>query len=1083
MADTSETIRMRLELETKAAEAAMKNAVNTIKEEANKTKKSFSEIGEALKTAFVGTIPEWEKYKIAVDKAVASLQQAENSIERQIMATKTEVAMMENLAAAAQKVTLTKLGESTLAANAQRQGVSTGDAEMLRQMNVSANQAAAKELANRAIIQDNLNQADAKALALQEQLVGGLSARAVAESNVALAQKNIVASNLAETDAQMLKQLNALVPQINASASAEEKRALASRKVAEAEQYQTQTNASGKIALATQKIADAERGLIDTTIPLTDAQKKLGAELKAQETQVKKTGGAFSSMINVVKGAITAMLTLAALRAVTQFFTGAIKAAQDFRAQLLLLNFSEAILSQKGMDITRAELDKFVSDVETKFKYLSKLQAMTIVSETAGATQEFGISKEQLGQLTQAIAFIQLKNKMLGREDVDAAHIINAAMDARSNFFNGMGINITKSIVEQKAYNMGLAKWGEELSKDARFQAILALLVEQTSSKQAELNKQLEGTPLGNQMKFSKEWADTMLIAGNSMLTVKDNLLELWASINENGDAANAIITWFQNVADEANIFIDALENASETIKMFNGVVGDDKENEKKGKSFWGWLIHLPVEANLAIVQILATILAMITAWIATVVMEIKKFGLMQAWSDAGANARQAWIDGWNRTKAVFLGEQGLFEPNPTPVPEKKKYKEQQYHGGGSPAAPAIDEEAQKMKEALDKLNEDILQAEIKLKQDMQDVAIDLGRKMVDITLEYETKRAELAIDYANKIADIERDYARKIEDINIAQQESQEQARVDALQREREFQEKMLQLKEEFLMDLDDALHSRDARQILKLIKRYNLDKKQAEREHELEEQAAAESERIKQESYERQRQAAQEARDRALEDAAIDNQRKLDELARQEQAEVEAAVLAANRKLADLEKENLDRNILLAAGLANDFATTATWLGMIDQLFTDHYGYVTGVYQAMMAMLSQPITIGGVNQPPPSPIGPPTNGDDWYNDTPTMAEGGTIFANRPTRVVFGEHGAEMASFTPINRQGKDTNKLFSARGNHFGGGGGRNPLGGEGGGKIGIELVLPKDFEAKIINSTLGKTAEVIARVRRSK
>lgn len=804
--------------------------------------------------------------------------------------------------------------------------------------------------------------------------------------------------------------------------------------------------------------------------------KKIPKAINEIPAAAEKAHGAFSRMTNVVKGAITAMLTLAALRAVTKFFTGAIKAAQDFRAQLLLLNFSEAILSQKGMDITRAELDKFVTDVETKFKYLSKLQAMTIVSETAGATQEFGISKEQLGDLTQAIAFIQLKNKMLGREDVDAAHIINAAMDARSNFFNGMGINITKSIVEQKAYNMGLAKWGEELSKDARFQAILALLVEQTSSKQAELNKQLEGTPLGNQMKFSKEWADTMLEAGNALLSVKDNLLDLWATINSDGDAKESIVTFFENITEDVNDFIDAIQNYITVMDTFNKTVDAlDGKTGKKDGGLLGRLLFGGLAGDFlqSLVVALGTILATYLAFMTTLSLELQAgFGL-DAWKDAGANAFQAWKEGWEKAKRVLAGEQGLFEPNPT---EKRKYKEAGFSAGekGEPtgiAATKIDEEAQKMKEALDKLNEDILQAELKLKQDMQDVAIDLGQKMVDITLEYKTKRAELAIDYANKIADINRNYAQKIEDINISQHESQEQSRQDELQREREFQEKMLQLKEEFLMDLDDALHSRDARQILKLIKRYNLDKLQAEREHELAEQAAKEEERIKQESFERQRKAAQEARDRALEDARIDYERKLEELARQEKAEVEAAVLAANRKLADLEKENLDRNILIAAGLANDFATTATWLGMIDQLFTDHYGYVTGVYGAMMSMLSQPITMGSVSQsqgqlPPAGMIGGTENPGIGGYQTPTSdSSSASLMLSRGLGFDKG--------LSSLKQNGKDRSSMFSSM---QGGGNGAD-------GKVSIELLLSPDLESRITRNTLNKTAEVVARTGRSK
>ena len=159
---------------------------------------------------------------------------------------------------------------------------------------------------------------------------------------------------------------------------------------------------------------------------------------------------------------------------------------------MVQLDFAEAVLSKRGMDITRAELDSFIADISAKYKYLSGLEASKVVSETAGAVAEFDVSKKQLGELADAIAFIQTKNKLLGKEETDAAHIINAAMDARSNFFNGMGINITEAIVKEKAYKMGLVAVGEELSKQQRFQVILALLTEQTSGKQKELIEALE---------------------------------------------------------------------------------------------------------------------------------------------------------------------------------------------------------------------------------------------------------------------------------------------------------------------------------------------------------------------------------------------------------------------------------------------------------------------------------------------------------------------------------------------------------------------------------------------------------------
>jgi hypothetical protein len=90
-------------------------------------------------------------------------------------------------------------------------------------------------------------------------------------------------------------------------------------------------------------------------------------------------------------------------------------------------------------------------------------------------------------------------------------------------------------------------------------------------------------------------------------------------------------------------------------------------------------------------------------------------------------------------------------------------------------------------------------------------------------------------------------------------------------------------------------------------------------------------------------------------------------------------------------------------------------------------------------------------------------------------MAEGGTIVANRPTTVTFGENNEwEAASFTPIGRTGKDVNKIFSQLGK-----GSADGMGG----MVTIALDLSPDLEARITNNTMTKTARIITQVRRTK
>jgi hypothetical protein len=90
----------------------------------------------------------------------------------------------------------------------------------------------------------------------------------------------------------------------------------------------------------------------------------------------------------------------------------------------------------------------------------------------------------------------------------------------------------------------------------------------------------------------------------------------------------------------------------------------------------------------------------------------------------------------------------------------------------------------------------------------------------------------------------------------------------------------------------------------------------------------------------------------------------------------------------------------------------------------------------------------------------------DDYYqryqytNPVPKKASGGTMFANKPTLVQFGEV-PEVATFTPLSRLGSGNSQVS---------------LGGKE--KVKIELYLSPDLEARVIDKSLGEFADVIMR-----
>lgn len=838
---------------------------------------------------------------------------------------------------------------------------------------------------------------------------------------------------------------------------------------------------------ASKKMKQEVSGVVPPVV--AEEAENASKSLDKMDESGKKVNRTFSSMINVVKGAVTAMLTLAVLRGIREFFTGATEAATQFRAKMAELNFAEAVLSTKGMDITRQELDDFISHVSEKVKYLSTLEVTGIVSSVASMGAEFKLSKKTVEDLSGAIAFLQLKEKAYGMEVSDSGSIINAALDGRSNYFNALGINITKTAIKEKVYAMGLAESGQAITKEMSNQAAIALLIEQTSGKYDELIASIEkvNPALATQLEVTKKMSDSQLEVGNATLAVKDAWNEFLQVVIDSGGfdtLKDSLIVFINSLADLIGLLSTAyttyidLKDAQDAFGGSLSNVGD-----KLGKWIGG-----PIQTLLTLLQLIflgfTTVAGAIITAGGALADFMSYFAGKISYEELGQNLGKRFSDGLlsgiaiglkplvagkddivsNRLRDVMkVFGKDISTPNTPDTPT-------------GPPEPPITEDYSK---AVEKLHEDVLDAYTKYNQDIEDANTDFNRKLLDIDTEYSNKRLDEQQSYDNKVSDINRDSNRRLQDLATKHSESEAKSRADSLKKEREYQNKLLEMREEFLMNLDDALHARDARQILKLIRNYNLEKTQAERKHQLDQQADAVETKLRQQSYENERKDIEADRKRKLEDAAIDHQRKLQQLAEEEARERAQAKLALDRKLADIQL-NLNRRLqAIGAGLVAELNLTAQGLAAIVALYTQAYGpggAIDQLYQGMLQRLQsqQPSTLTGGN------TGQKNNGMKKPNNSQSFdfgfAEGGSLLVNKPTSVLAGEGGTpEMITFTPIGRQGTDVNKLFS----NLSGGGNSGAMGGA----LELSLNLSPDLEARITKNTLSRTAEVILKVNRTK
>lgn len=736
----------------------------------------------------------------------------------------------------------------------------------------------------------------------------------------------------------------------------------------------------------------------------------------------KKTQNAAQgfNVLRSAMGFLTAMGMSAIANAFVQMFKKIIDSASQAEQAFIKLAIAEKSISQLGVNINPRELTDIIEKVSAAYVSVSKIDAQKMVSSLAVLTKDLKLSAKEYEKLAMAIPLVA---QQAGVTIENATNQVITGLTKSGRGWADLGITVDAEIIRQKAVSAGIVSTREAyeaLNAEQKQQVeVLALLqiLEDNTINNKEQQEKYNNSLAGSQVALNAAWEDFASSLGTF--------------------AAPTIIQFLQSLTRFLTSLNESLEKNSDSVSelsaKFAGLSAVGREFQKGGLlGFFGGL------ASLA--------------------------------SNPGG-AKKVFEDAYNQAK---------------------KYNDELKNLTDTPTAPTIagdETNNQNLLDAQAKFNQAILDAELKLGQDLEDAKIDYERKLYDIDVEYKAKRLELENDYANKVADINRSYQDKIAEINQRQQEDKAKQRNDELQKEREFQNQMLVLKENFLMALDDALHARDARQILKLIKNYELDKAQAERKNALDKQSAKEDAELRQKSYNEDRKKAEADRKAKLAEAQRDYADKIAKLNADEAAEREAARLANERKIEDLHRSMQDRLEVIAAGLVEEYKLTEENLKGIVGLYLKYYNNATQILAAMRAQIagtmqmmaqmqsyqySAPIgpVFGGGNLPSSSNLGGSGGSGGSGNAGRPMANGGTIIANKPTTVTFGERGLEAGTFMPLGRVGKDVNSLFS------------NVSGaGDGSGKVSIELLLSPDLESRIVSNTLNKTAEVFTRTQRAK
>lgn len=747
-----------------------------------------------------------------------------------------------------------------------------------------------------------------------------------------------------------------------------------------------------------------------------DSISQVGANSQKAGQQAESAFGKVFNSVNAVRialGAIISMILFQVIQAFSSMAQGALKGLTEIEAAMFNIVNAEKRLSEQGFDIKVEGLEKLIEDLQKLDPMLSKFQATELVSSLATkVAPAIGLTEKEIASLAKSITVLAVQNQALGKsfEEVEQQVITGLLSGRVTSGINQLGTKITEQRVQEEA---------------------LALRLVQSAEAYKELNAR------------EKERIDTLAIIS----ILEQDTAQQAANLPAFLKTASGLIG--QAKAEFQDFLTTLGQKFAPLLKeIFGGVIKIleriNKEIQDNDEAFNALVTLFTVGAR-AVIE-LTLVFIEFNFWLGEV--GNKLFKIIGALPLLGSLSKK------------LFPENGFADTPTAPGG---------FSGSGTPDVAA---DAEKQKAALSKFEEDIANIMQDARDKRLDIERDYQRKLQDIARDYANKLIDIARETAEKREDALRNYNERVEDINRDAsnriEEAQEEARQREIDREREYQNRLRELREKFLFDLEDALHARDARQVLRLIRQYNLDKKNLEERRKLEQNESKENLRRKLEDIERDRKLKLEAARREYEDRlneiAIGEQRALDEAGLWRRRQLEDARLWHQRQLEE-QRNYLQRKLRdLAAALAQELQLTSAQAQAMANI-------LSSVGTGASSVLSGFTQTGGAV----SGSGAFASFADTFNTLTGghgygLAEGGTVIARKPTLALFGEKGAEAANFTPLNRVGKNVGKVFG----DTAGINGAN-------GSLALKLTLSDGLVAEIVETSLENVATHFEQIRR--
>jgi len=780
------------------------------------------------------------------------------------------------------------------------------------------------------------------------------------------------------------------------------------------------------------------------TVAVKDALTGIDNEVRGLGNSFRKTTGmakGLQSVLNLIRGILVAIGVFRVFQFIEESIRKAYDAARQMELALYKIVVAERALSKAGVDVTTKELRDMADNLTKTYSYISKIDATKMVADLSILTKDLGLSIEQLRDLTIAIPILAANAGITIEQATD--QVVNGLANSGKGW-KDLGVIVDANIIKQNAVSAGLVE-----SKD-KFDKLTA-----------EQQQQIEVLSLLDILNESV--AEGLAAQGDYAETADKKIRDLSA-------------TWEDFLATLGGVGIPLLGTLSEYLITYIDL--------------WKFGINIIKFGIIEITALVTSFGRAVSEVFSGNIKNVKEFGRVAVEEFLRVEQETLKYFGYFDEDSFKISVPGLGDAG---ITINERFREM---------GDEIDTPTKKVEElgdaisdlsqvdGFDDLVEDLIELQNKIEETKQEFEREWGGSeiTIDAALNFDINSSEFSElgrevqDYIIKIQRLVEDYARKRRDIIVdANQKITEANRKyhnQQIDDEARFQEQLRQLREKYLFNLEDALRERDARQVLRLQRQYQMDKEALINEHKLSQQEAA---RQHQEDLERIRQE----RDDRLAELAEEERIRLEQERQDFELEQQRAKEDHDLEMQQLNQEISDRLMEFARAIGEEYQLNEQGVQKLYELLNQYYGpsgtfdqlykysYESMVAQAQ-AMLAQVNAIISQAKSQMSLIPTTFPSDDFFfrhsqQSIGNQAKGGTYLATRATKAVFGESGPEIASFIPLGSS-MSLPGIAPSSGNNMSG-------------RLDIEILLSPDLESRIISSTLNETANVITRIQRSK